>query len=169
MAKPRLRDNSRVQQVTTHPRNTVMEYATNRLPDENRPSNWAKRVGVALLCILALALAASIIFAWVTPAKSPSAAAKRRATAAEIGKLSNAIQIFHQQNGRYPAQEEGLLALTWQPANTPNWRKLIDELPHDAWGRDFVYEVPGKKNIDTFDLRSPGEDGILGTADDVVR
>ena len=43
---------------------------------------------------------------------------------------------------------------------------MMERLPKDPWGRDYVYVCPGKHNPTGYDLYTKGKDGIDGTADD---
>ncbi|HVT80752.1 MAG TPA: type II secretion system protein GspG [Phycisphaerae bacterium] len=51
----------------------------------------------------------------------------------------------------------------------PAWRQVLEEPPTDGWGNEIRYEFPGKKNPASFDLRSAGRDGVIGTADDIIK
>lgn len=41
---------------------------------------------------------------------------------------------------------------------------ILDEVPQDAWGNDFVYKIVREQ----FEIRSAGFDGQHGTSDDLV-
>lgn len=43
---------------------------------------------------------------------------------------------------------------------------FISRVAKDAWGNDFEFKCPGEKT--SIDVMSPGEDGELGTADDIT-
>ena len=87
---------------------------------------------------------------------------------AELANLSNALENFEIDTGRYPTTAEGLDALVHRPPDTPNWaHKYLDEIPLDKWGHPFIYRSPGRKRPDSFDLSSPGKDGIPDTPDDI--
>ena len=76
--------------------------------------------------------------------------------------------------GRYPTTEEGLIVLLEEPEDEEDlekWRgpyikpgmKLTD-----SWGNELIYVSPGEYNEDTYDLSSPGANGIEGDDDDIV-
>lgn len=95
---------------------------------------------------------------------------KVKATKIQIEALSNSLDTFHLDTGRYPTVQEGLQVLVQnpQPAAIPNWRGPYlkkNKVPADAWGRPFVYEVPSKHGM-AFDLYSLGADGKPGGTDD---
>ena len=83
-----------------------------------------------------------------------------RNQAYEIGK---SLELYKLTNGRYPTTAEGLQVLVTPPKGKP----LMETLPKDPWGNDYVYTIPGQKNANKFDVRSKGPDGQEGTEDDV--
>jgi general secretion pathway protein G len=95
---------------------------------------------------------------------------KVKATKIQIETLSNSVDTFHLDVGRYPTQQEGLLALVENPqANPiPAWRGPYlkkPKVPDDEWGRPFTYEIPSKHGMG-FDLYSFGADGKPGGSGD---
>lgn len=96
---------------------------------------------------------------------------KVKATKIQIEALSNSLDTFHLDTGRYPSVQEGLQVLVQntQPTPIPNWRGPYlkkNKVPDDAWGKAFVYEMPSKHGM-PFDLYSLGADGKPGgTGDD---
>ena len=94
--------------------------------------------------------------------------AKAKATKIQMETLSSALRFYELDTDAYPSSGEGLKALWAAPGDLPGWngpyirqeRQLLD-----PWGRDFVYQIPGKKAA--FDLVSLGADGkVGGTGDD---
>jgi len=83
-----------------------------------------------------------------------------RNQAMEIGK---SIEHYKLKNGKYPTTAQGLQALV----NPPKGKPLMDRMPKDPWGADYIYLIPGQKNPSKFDIRSKGPDGNEGTEDDV--
>ena len=91
-----------------------------------------------------------------------------RAKADIAGELSLALDLFNQDNGRYPTTEEGLRVLMENP-NLPEWKGpyLKTGLKPDPWGRPYSYELnPNDPRL--YILKSAGPDGQLGSADDVL-
>jgi type II secretion system protein G len=86
--------------------------------------------------------------------------------------LRTAIEAFHADTHRYPTTAEGFHALISQPNNTEGWHGpylyMLDN-PLDEWGHPYLYRSPGILNPTSFDLISPGPDGIEGTADDLTK
>ena len=79
--------------------------------------------------------------------------------------IAGAIKAYQKDTGHLPPSTK-LVALVEKPApNTADAKKwkapYLKELPKDAWGKDFIYTVPGRGGL-PFDLRSYGEDGKAG-------
>jgi general secretion pathway protein G len=95
---------------------------------------------------------------------------KVKATKIQIETLSNAVETFHLDVGRFPSQQEGLAVLVTNPAAAPikNWRGPYlkkNKVPTDEWGNALVYEIPSKHNM-PFDISSLGADGKAGGSGD---
>ncbi len=91
--------------------------------------------------------------------------AKITAAKAQIQEISQALDLFHLDNGFYPTTDQGLEALLKEPTMPPepiNYRKggYVKKLPNDPWGRPFLYRCPGDHG--DFDLYSFGPDGVEG-------
>lgn len=86
---------------------------------------------------------------------------KVKATGVAIQNVSQALQHFYMDHGRYPERLEDLMR---RPAyaSDQNWRKpYLTEWPRDGWERDLAYHVPGGDGQD-YDLISYGADGRPG-------
>lgn len=84
-------------------------------------------------------------------------------TKESIAAIAAAIKTYKTDVGKFPAK---LSMLTDKPdakaVEAKKWKgPYMKDLPKDAWGRDFVYNYPGKAGA-TFDLISLGEDGKWG-------
>ncbi len=91
----------------------------------------------------------------------------------ELQVFSTQLNTYMAGNGNYPTTEQGLKALVSPPISDPKpaqWHQLIDSVAklQDPWGHPYIYLIPGKHNVDSFDLSSAGPDGVAGTPDDVV-
>ncbi len=82
--------------------------------------------------------------------------------------LSNAIELFFIDNGRYPLESEGLQALVAPPANLQTWNGpylKAAAVPRDPWGKPYHYAVQsdGRRFLISFvgDQRGKGEDGEI--------
>jgi len=88
---------------------------------------------------------------------------KIKAAHVQIDAISNSLDLFFLDVGRYPTNSEGLNALIKRPQNNTIWNgPYLREgaLPLDPWGNPYQYRVPGKSN--PFDIISLGPDGREG-------
>ena len=73
--------------------------------------------------------------------------AKSETAKAQISSLSTALELFALDNGGFPAQQLGLVALVQPQATLPGWKgpyiKRADGLT-DPWGRPYQYRFPGR-------------------------
>ena len=80
----------------------------------------------------------------------------------ELTVLRVALERFKDDNGRYPTEREGLLALVHDPG-VPHWRgPYITILTPDPWQQPYHYSL----HEGDPQPRSMGRDGVLGTDDD---
>ena len=89
--------------------------------------------------------------------------AKGDAAKIEIGQISQALDLFKLEVGRYPTSSEGLQALIAAPAgatnwNGPYWKKST--LPKDPWNNEYRYVSPAQGA--PFEIISLGADGKEG-------
>ncbi len=86
-------------------------------------------------------------------------------TKASLRELHTAINQFHMESSRWPAEQEGLTVLVQQPADVTNYPPggyiETTQIPKDAWGRDFIYE-PYPETGRPFVIKSLGADGQQG-------
>ena len=64
--------------------------------------------------------------------------------------------------GRYPTEDEGLIALVNPPdsEDAEKWKgPYVKRLNKDPWGNAYVYLYPGYYNTESFDILSYGADG----------
>ncbi len=119
-------------------------------------TRWAILVGLLIIGLLALALGPRL-FGDVNVAEIASAKA-------QVSQLGGAIERFHQDIGRYPSDDEGLEALTRQPAGESKWQGpyISEDLLMDPWGVAYQYHYPSNQPNTPFDLFSFGKDRTLG-------
>jgi general secretion pathway protein G len=86
-------------------------------------------------------------------------------TRASLKLLHNAVIQFKLDTGRYPTEDEGLLALIEQPTDVSGWNQggylETTEIPKDAWHHDFVYQL-NPESGKPFVIISYGADGEEG-------
>jgi len=92
-------------------------------------------------------------------------------TKANLKALHAAVNQFKMDTGRFPAEDEGLIALIEQPSDVTIWEQggylETTSINLDGWNNDFIYELypeSGKQ----FQIRSMGPDGEEGTEDDLL-
>lgn len=70
--------------------------------------------------------------------------AKVIATKVNLTMLRSAVIQFKMDTGRFPEEDEGLMALVEQPSDVVNYEQggylETTEIPKDGWGEDFIYE-----------------------------
>jgi general secretion pathway protein G len=97
--------------------------------------------------------------------------ARIKAARLQIEALTNALDLYFLDTGRYPASSEGLNALVRRPGNVTTWNGPYikgDALPLDPWGNPYVYRSPGERaNYEIISLGSDGRDGGAGNAADI--
>ena len=92
--------------------------------------------------------------------------AKKQLAATQVEKISQAIELYRLDNGRYPTTEQGMEALVREPTTEPAPRRyqpggyLRSQDIEDPWGGKLQYQAPGTTNPSGFDLCSYGPDGV---------
>jgi general secretion pathway protein G len=133
----------------------------------------SRRAAFTLIELLLVLVILGILAAIVVP-KFANRGEQARQTAAktQIAAFSTALSAFEVDNGYYPKGKDGLQMLLQPPSEAQNWRgPYLEEkggIPNDPWGRTYLYECPGKHNVNSYDISSLGFDGREGTEDDVT-
>lgn len=89
--------------------------------------------------------------------------AKRKAARIEIGQISQTLDLFKLEIGRYPTSQEGLQALITAPPGVTNWNGPYwkhETVPKDPWGNEYKYIFPGQHGA--YDIISYGATGQEG-------
>jgi general secretion pathway protein G len=89
--------------------------------------------------------------------------ARTKAARLQIEALSNSLDLFYLDVGRYPTTQEGLTALVRRPAGSDTWNGPYVKggtIPSDPWRNGYVYAAPGAHGA--YDLMSYGSDGHEG-------
>ncbi|MGY2289492.1 type II secretion system major pseudopilin GspG [Pseudomonas sp. SDO528_S397] len=125
-------------------------------------TRWAVLVVLLIIGVLALALGPRL---FGDVALVEIATAKR-----QVAELGKAVEQFHQDTGRYPTDDEGLAALTRQPAGEGRWKGpyVQDTLLTDPWGVAYQYHYPSTLPAVPFELFSFGKDRTPGGVGDNV-
>jgi general secretion pathway protein G len=100
--------------------------------------------GLTLIEVLCVLIIAIILLIVVMP-RYGHGNARLTATVTQIAVFKTQLSVFRDDNGFYPVGTNGLQDLVRQPAATTNWHgPYAQDIPKDPWGRDYVYEIPGK-------------------------
>jgi general secretion pathway protein G len=123
----------------------------------------SRQSGFTLIEIMVVVAILAILAAFVIPniADEPGKARVVKAKQ-DIRAIEAALDLYKLDNFNYPGTDEGLVALTQQPASAPNWKTggYLKKLPKDPWGRDYLYLSPGEYG--PVDIYSLGRDGAPG-------
>jgi general secretion pathway protein G len=127
-------------------------------------SNRARERGMTLIEILVVLVLIGIVLG-IVGGNFIGKGEKAKADAAkiEIGQISQTLDLYKLEVGRYPSSQEGLQALISAPAgvanwNGPYWKKST--VPKDPWGNEYRYVSPGSKGA--YEIISLGADGKEG-------
>ena len=88
----------------------------------------------------------------------------------DFASIDNALQAYRNNAGNFPSGQQGLMALVEKPSSAPRprrWIQIMDQLPKDPWGNEYVYKYPGSKDSSRPELISYGADGLEGSKDDI--
>ena len=87
----------------------------------------------------------------------------------DVDHFELALELFKEEQGRYPSQSEGLEQLIKQSRNAKSEEvasgestSYVQRIPIDPWGNPYQYLYPGQHNPDSFDVWSNGADGEPG-------
>ncbi len=96
--------------------------------------------------------------------------AKLQRVEGDFNAIGSALRTYKINAGHYPSSQQGLKALVSKPSGTPQprrWTSLMDSVPLDPWGQEYIYRFPGKKVATEYELVTKGKDGQENTADDI--
>ena len=113
-------------------------------------------VVLVILGLLAAVVAGPQIFKYLGTAKSEAAKV-------QVSQISQALDLYRLEVGRYPTQEESLTALIDAPPGLSKWNGPYlkkKEAIVDPWGRQFLYRMPGQHG--DYDLYTFGADNAQG-------
>lgn len=100
--------------------------------------------------------------------------ARKEQTKIQIKQLESALKLFKIDNGFYPETQQGLEALVIPPSVGRIPHRYSQEgyleggkLPLDQWGSEFIYIGPDQTQDGSFEIISPGPDGIYPSDEDI--
>jgi general secretion pathway protein G len=145
-----------------------LDYETPTRRDSDAFMQPRRSMGAALAILSTVGVILLMVWlAWPRFGRVPGEA-QRKAVMADIENLRQALDAFRRDTGRYPSTEEGLRALTEEPAaRLPGWRGPYWKFrTNDPWGNPYRYSQPGRQGK-PFDLSCCGPDGAPGGGDDI--
>jgi general secretion pathway protein G len=98
--------------------------------------------------------------------------AKKQRVTSDIQAISMQLRTYEMLNYRMPTTEQGIQALVQMPTADPkpaHWQKVMDSVPLDPWGQQYMYRNPGKYKTDGYDLYSLGPQGKDGDESNIGR
>ena len=131
-----------------------------RMPARGRLSRGMTLVEIMVVVVI-ISLVAGVVGVAVT---KRLADAQAKVAFTQIKHISEALDLYKLALRQYPSTAEGLQALV-HPKN--NEKPFMDSVPHDPWGKEYVYIFPGVHNPGGFDLICYGPDGEPGGGDDI--
>ncbi len=130
-----------------------------------RPARRLRRRAFTLLEIIVVVTIIALLATMVAPKVLRwVGSSKVKVAQAEVAKLAETVRLYLLDNNlSRPDQDMELDVLI--EGDDPYLGKA--EYLIDPWEHPYELVVPGEENID-FDIVSPGEDGELGTDDDIT-
>ena len=115
-----------------------------------------------LVVLVILALLATAIAPRVVGRSDDAKVTKAQTDIAMVGSL---LDQYYLDMGRYPSTEEGLRVLYYEPdEEAEQWKGPYSKkpIPKDPWGNPYVYECPGTRTAQPYEVMSYGKDGEEG-------
>jgi len=128
--------------------------------------------GFTLLEMLVVLAIMGLLAAIIAPQVLKYLGSSRTQTAkVQVQNIDAALQLYRLDVGRFPTQDEGLVALVAAPASAPGWNGPYLQKSAaltDPWGSPYLFRNPGKHSeVDVYSLGSDKAEGGTGEAADV--
>jgi general secretion pathway protein G len=100
--------------------------------------------------------------------------ARKEQTKIQIKQVESALKLFKIDNGFYPETQQGLEALVVPPTTGRIPKRYSSDgyleggkVPLDQWGNEFIYVGPDQMHDGSFEIISPGPDGVYPSDEDI--
>lgn len=100
--------------------------------------------------------------------------ARKEQTKIQIKQIESALKLFKIDNGFYPETQQGLDALVTPPTTGRIPQRYSSDgyleggkVPLDQWGNQFIYVGPDQTHDSSFEIISPGPDGVYPSDEDI--
>lgn len=118
---------------------------------------WYRWAILVVVTVLAIVAAPRLIHA-VYPTHSPQTVTVEQ----DLAAIAIGLQLYKQDNGRYPTNQQRLLALIIKPSRAPipqDWQTggYLERLPRDPWGHTYQYRLAADEQ--SFEVFSFGPNG----------
>lgn len=126
-----------------------------------------KNHGFTLIELLVVMVIIGLLVSYVGPKYfNQLSQSEVKAAKAQIDSIKKALDVYRLDNGAYPDQATGLMALMAPPASARKWRGpyLQKDIPSDPWNQPYIYRIPGEKA--EFEVLSLGADAKPGGDDE---
>ena len=128
--------------------------------------------GFTLLELLVVLAIMGMLAAIIAPQVIKYLGTSRTQTAkVQVQNIMQGLELFRVDVGRYPTQQEGLIALVNPTQSAPNWNGPYlkkESALQDPWGNPYLYQIPGQHGeVDVYSLGSDKAPGGTGEAQDV--
>jgi len=125
-----------------------------------------------MIALAILVAVGAIVFVNFAPQKDE---ADRRIALTQIDGFVDALELFRNDLGRFPSEEEGLSVLWNKGAleeedDEAKWNGpyMRQPSPEDGWGTPWEYVFPSEEIEGMYKITSAGPDGELDTEDDIT-
>lgn len=114
-----------------------------------------------MLVVMIIAILAGAAIGMMSP--SVRAVETKRAQT-DVTSIKTQVQLYEALCQSLPAR---LSDLVEKPANAQKWQQLMEQVPRDPWGTEYLLEVPNKRSKKSYDIYSCGPDRKPHTEDDI--